>query len=144
MPLRQKPNEKCACGSGLKFKRCCAKQIVNVDHTIGHAYTPEIAHIIRDMQLEYSNHTIIDITHLLDANNYRNYQLTNYTSKIIMIALRNPDNESAFISRSISPADNVMILYRGAYRVFNIANWLQICSDIYGMINGRLADGHAM
>jgi hypothetical protein len=48
-------------------------------------------------------------------------------------------NDKFFIAKSGKLDDNMIIMYRGSYRIFNQNDFLQVYESIQKMINTRLA-----
>jgi len=139
-------NEICPCGSNKKYKKCCNDSDIKNKMTLfdmydnGHKYTSESIRLIGETLLEkYSDHKFIDITNILKDTNYKDIQMRNYNRSTIMIAERNPNNDSVFRTRSPTDEYNVMILYRGAYHCFKGIDFGLALDGIYKMIDTRLS-----
>lgn len=111
-------NDKCICGSGKKYKACCldnpntSKYISDQSES-----TEKINTIKRIFESKHPHHVFIDITKALtDDETYREYQLHNIKSNIVMLAERTPENESVFSTRIQDHEADVMIMYHGSYR----------------------------
>lgn len=140
---RTKPNDKCPCISNKKYKQCCmVKDMDNKSDEVkkymeGHAVSSEIMqYFIEYFSDEYKDHKIIDITNDLIESNYKTYQLTNFSSKIIMIAQLNENNKSVFNTRS--NGGDTIIMYRGSYRTFNGKDFDKFIESITKMIITRM------
>ena len=148
-------NDLCHCNSGRKYKKCCENQNMNKKNTktkietkietkiysTGQLVSSEIINDFREVLHEdYLDHIIIDITDDISLDNYREYQVQNYSSNVIMLAEKKEGkNDRFFIAKSGKLDDNMIIMYRGSYRIFNQNDFLQVYESIQKMINTRLA-----
>ena len=82
------------------------------------------------------NHKVINISPVLNADNYNIFQIKNYNKKIIMIAERNEYNYEVFVSRGIN--NDIIIMYKGAYRTFKSDEMMNALDSIDKMIQTRL------
>lgn len=115
-----KPNDICSCMSGMKYKKCCAKNIKPTKYETGQLVSTEtIKNCIDYLQLKFPNNIFIDITDDLTDETYKEYQIKNYNNNIIMIAEKNNNNNLVFSSRIDKDNSNIMLMHRGAYRTFN-------------------------
>ena len=93
-------NDKCHCGSGKKFKKCCDPTGKETKFTLGHENSSKrILDLVEVLQKKFVNYRFIDITDDLNENNYREYQLKNYNTNIVMIAEKKLKNILVFIER---------------------------------------------
>ena len=148
-------NELCHCNSGKKYKKCCETNDINkknIDMDIdkdkdkdkfykGQLISSEIINDCREvLQEDYTDHTIIDITDDISMDNYRKYQIKNYSNKIIMLAEKiEGKNDKFFVLKSGKHDDNMIVMYRGSYRIFNQNDFLQVYESIQKLITTRLA-----
>lgn len=148
-------NEKCPCGSGKKYKKCCVakdfierqnyrEKVIYGDEFVS-KYTENTA---KALITKYPDHQVIDVSKVLsNEQNYRDVQMQHYLAKTIMVVERNEINDELFESRCPDHI-NHMVLYRGAYQCFDgddcddqeIANDILETSDIYKLIDTRLED----
>lgn len=138
-------NEKCPCNSEKKYKQCClkkdkdAKIEENEKYIRGHDDYSETLRIFAEyLEEEYNDHKIINISNHLNSDNYKNYQIKHYNSKVFMIAERNTNNDAVFKSRGGTQND-ILIMYRGSYRTFNNDEMMSALESIDKMIQTRLA-----
>jgi hypothetical protein len=112
-------NDKCYCGSNKKYKACCLGNI-NSKYILGQpTSSPKVTTIIETFKQKHPEHVFIDVsTYTLNDDLYREYQLHNIRSNIVMIAERLPENESIFVDRIQDPEADIMIMYHGSYRTF--------------------------
>ena len=136
-------NERCACNSGKKYKNCCLnktnqnKSKETENYTKGQESYSENLRIFADyLEDEYKNHEVINISDYLNIDNYRDFQIKNYTNKLIMIAEKNNNNSSVFATRGCG---DIIIMYKGSYRTFNQCDMMNVLDSIDKMIQIRLA-----
>ena len=80
-------NDKCPCNSGLKYKKCCANKCIESKYTLGQENSSQkIISIIDKLQKRYPNYRFINITNDLHEDNYREYQIKNFNTNIVMVA----------------------------------------------------------
>jgi len=89
------------------------------------------------LEEEYKDHKVINISSLLNVDNYRVFQIKNYEANVIMIAEKNDDNSGVFASRGID--NDIIIMYRGSYRSFKTNELMSVLDSIDKMIQTRLA-----
>lgn len=116
-----KPNDKCSCLSGLKYKKCCYIQNYEINKYItGQLESTEmIVNIIDYLQLKFKNHRFIDITSDLNEDTYKEYQVKNYNTNTVMVAEKNKNNNLVFLTRIDNDNSNIMLMHKGGYRTFN-------------------------
>ena len=144
-----KVNDKCICGSNIKYKKCCMnKNIVNSQTSLNNANNEDnkwtttqtinsekITQVIHILQPEFETICIIDITDNLNSNTYETYQKQNYYTNIMMIAERTTESNAVFETRSNSELSNIIVMYHGAYRTFSLSNLLANTDYIIEAIN---------
>lgn len=123
------PNNKCPCGSGLKFKFCCSKRKIQEQDeqdkllSDGHEISSDQIQEVKDeLQEMYQDHKVIDITNILNPDSYKPIQIRNYKEKTIMIAERKDHSEEVFSTRGPKQV-NMIIMYRGAFQCFEFQNY---------------------
>ena len=140
MPKTQKPNEKCACNSGKKYKVCCMFRIP--DYSFAESGDlASIADIISSF-LEKGDgggceHTIVNLSNYVTVDTYSKFQIANFYTKIIMLAERNLLNEQVFSSRTTNRNEDILIMYRGSYLIFESKNIDHMTKSICSFISGR-------
>ena len=94
--IKLKPNEPCTCLSGKKYKKCCyiTDYNINQEEELKYLYGQSISSdkmkfCINYYKKMFDKHKIIDITDNITLDNYKTYQLRNYTNKTIMLASLN-------------------------------------------------------
>ena len=139
-------NDICPCNSGKKYKKCCEntdmqkKATENEKYSIGQPESSEILSDIKSLILEdYEDHKAIDVTNDISIENYKTYQVRNYSEKIIMLAERTEKNSDFFTMKAGKVDDDFIVMYRGSYRIFNQNDFLSVYESIQKMINTRLA-----
>lgn len=143
MPKPQR-NEKCPCGSEKKYKQCCLKKdeekkAAELDKFIKgqEDYSENLRMFADYLEEEYKDHKVINISSLLNVDNYRVYQIKNYEANVIMIAEKNEGNSGVFASRGME--NDMIIMYRGSYRTFKNNELMSVLDSIDKMIQTRLA-----
>ena len=131
---------------GKKYKKCCEKIDMQKKLNDSEKYSKgqsESSEILSDIKLlileDYEDHNIIDITDDISIDNYKTYQIRNYSTKVIMLAERTENNSDFFIMKAGRADDDFIVMYRGSYRIFNRNNFLSAYESIQKMINTRLA-----
>lgn len=137
-------NNKCSCGSEKKYKYCCINNKTmettplskyKTGHSISSEFVQKSVDALKNI---YPNHNIIDVTNYLNPRSYRSMQMMNIKSNIIMVAERNDVSEQVFIDRIPRQYKfmeyNMIVMYRGAYRCFNIFRINEAMSEIKKMV----------
>lgn len=128
-------NDKCSCGSGKKFKKCCDPNFRENKFTTGQPSSSEkIIALSEVLQLRFPNFRFIDISDDLNENNYVEYQQKNYNTNIVMIAEKKLKNSLVFVEREESTLTDVIVMYRGSYRSFICANVDRVLESLSTMI----------
>ena len=128
-------NDKCDCDSGKKYKKCCEQKIKETKYTTGqNNSSPKIHDVILTLQNKFINYRVIDITDDLSYDNYKEYQLTNYNTNIVMVAEKQLNNNIVFIEREENALTDILIMYRGSYRSFQYTNLHIILDSLHTMI----------
>jgi hypothetical protein len=137
-------NEKCPCNSGKKYKICCLQKLnqqkisENTKYSLGHTTkSANVQKCIDYLSDTHINHNVIDITDYLCEDNYKEYQIKNYNNKTIMVAERQLINNDVFSERGPDSV-NIMVMYRGAYKCFDIKKFNQAIKLTDEMIIDRL------
>ena len=127
-------NDICPCGSGSKYKKCCEKNKEN-QFTIGQETSSQrIIDMVKILQVRFPNHRFIDITDYLDDTNYKEYQIKNYNTNIVMIAEKKLKNSLVFLEREESSATDIIIMHKGSYRSFIYENLERVLESLATMI----------
>lgn len=138
---KQGVNEKCNCGSGLKYKKCC--MILTIDppkYRLGQqSSSAKILNCMTLFSSLYPDHKMIDITDDLSVDTYRDYQLKNYTSNIVMFAEKTATNNSVFETRINNSNSDIIVMYHGAYRTFDFEQLDMVIHSVGAMIEGDAA-----
>lgn len=125
-------NDLCPCNSLKKYKKCCFLK-PQFNYEIGQEVSTEHIIKLKDLLIKkFTKHKIIDISNTINNNNYINYLKKNYYNKIIMLVQRNDYNNDIFIDKIHNNLDDIMILYKGGYRIINsnmIINYMMSIED---------------
>ncbi len=117
-------NDKCSCGSGKKYKKCCEVSTRETKYTLGQSVSSdkctEVLNYFNDLS-KYSNYRFIDITDDLTPESYRDYQIKNYNNNIVMIAEKKENNAGVFLERDKDDwrTNDIILMHRGSYRLVN-------------------------
>jgi hypothetical protein len=127
-------NQKCICGSGIKYKKCCINKQDKFKNNDDGEPSEKIKNCINKLIELHPTHTIINISNNLNETNYREYQLKNFTDKIIMIAEKNITNGSVFFTRVDNFDNDIIVMYHGSYRTFQYKNLDLVIDSVSEMI----------
>ena len=127
-------NELCYCKSNIKYKKCC---FIKTDiYNIGQNISSDVINNLKEiLVLEFKKYSIIDISNNLTTDNYINYLKKNYYNTVIMLAEKNNINNNIFIEKSINLNDDIIIMYKGGYRIINSNMILNYILNIKEFIN---------
>jgi hypothetical protein len=132
-------NDKCLCGSDLKFKKCCeSKQSSNNKFKIcegTNSVSDSLLYCIEKLKLNFPEHTVLNVSNGLNKSTYTPYQMANMKEKNILIAERNDQNMLVFTTRTDSLDNNIMIMYHGHYRTFPGKSFDSVFESATNMIN---------
>lgn len=132
-------NDKCPCGSNLKFKKCCESKLSNnnkfKESEGTESISEQLLYCIEKLKLNFPNHLILNVSNGINKSTYTSYQMANMKEKNILIAERNNENLSVFTSRTDSIDNNIMILYHGHYRTFPGSSFDSVFDSATSMIN---------
>ena len=117
--MKVKPNDKCPCNSNLKYKKCCFLKKAETKYEVGQSVSsPIVISIIDTLQNKYKNTRFIDISDDLNDDTYKEYQIKNYSTNIVMIALKNQNNSLVFLTRVDDTNSDIMLMHKGMFRTF--------------------------
>jgi len=144
-PFKIGRNDLCHCGSGKKYKFCCNRSDMDILAAKADMYSlnqqeessEPMKNFIKILSQTYDDHKVIDISNNLCIDNYKTFQVKNFTKKIIMVAEINDKNKEVFTSRGAN--NDVIVMYRGSYRSLLIKDYLKYLDNIDLMIETRLA-----
>lgn len=151
MSFKQKRNEPCFCNSGKKFKSCCSARVDllrkyeseegGVIYIKGHAISSTILQRVFDwFNLEYPGLNVIDVSDVLTPFNYPIIQRLHYSGgygDTVIVAERTPLSQFVFEKRS-PKYTNIIIMFKGAYKLFTDLDFVHVCDDIKKMIDLRI------
>ena len=114
-------NELCPCNSNIKYKKCCFNKIKD-------EISSDNINELRDLLLaKFKKYNIIDISNDINTDNYIEYLKKNYYNNIIMLVEKNIMNNNLFIDKTINPNEDILIMYKGGYRIIEsgrISNYI--------------------
>ena len=132
---KQGRNDICNCNSGKKFKKCCLVTSKETKYTLGQSISSQrIVDMVEILQKRFPKYRFIDITNDLDDTNYREYQIKNYNTNIIMIAEKQLKNSLVFVEREETTETDILIINKGSYRSFIYKNFDKIIESLATII----------
>ncbi len=138
------PNDKCHCNSDKKYKKCCMIKDMNSKNDEELKYlngqdnsSEKIKICMEHYKRLFDKHKIIDITDYINIDNYKIFQIKNYLNKTIMLATRTEKNNDLFIEKGNSDTFDLLIMYKGVYRIMNILDLYKYNDDIISVITKR-------
>lgn len=125
---RIKPNEKCPCGSGIKYKKCCERQAMQLKQQardlfagqmegLSAEFTDERLQRVHDMLLDRYKVQSLDASVVLADWPLQKVNDHFKGQSIALIAGRNGENDAAFRSKTKEEED-IFVIYRGKYQLF--------------------------
>ena len=90
--------------------------------------------MVEILQKRFPNYRFIDRTDDLDDTNYREYQIKNYNTNIVMIAEKKLKNSLVFVEREKSTSTDIILMHRGSYRSFIYKNFNFVLESLATMI----------
>lgn len=138
-------NDVCSCGSGKKYKFCCLNKkaevaFPRVDIFNNDQQRPSSQRILTCKQAfsaVFPAVKIIDISDTLTGFSYKPFQERNLEKNIIMLAEKQPNNQSVFERRGAFEED-IIVMIRGSYRVFKFEDLAKVFDSICDLIAHRL------
>jgi hypothetical protein len=131
---KTKPNEKCPCGSNIKYKKCCSRSEEEAREAQRREEKEQFAallkqieesHIIDARLLKLQTHfnskyglQSIDLSDTVNAGNLTKIHVHYKPQRIILMMARNEHNEGAFTKKGAKDED-IMIIFRNNYQLFN-------------------------
>ena len=139
-----KVNESCYCGSDKKYKKCCLKKDSelkyneNLKYTEGQTeHSDKIKFCINFYSKLFENHKIINITNDITTENYKTYLIKNLNTKTIMLVEQTETNEDLFSEKSDTARNDIILMYKGGYKVFPAIDILKYEDDIKKFIESK-------
>jgi hypothetical protein len=128
-------NDKCICGSGIKYKKCCMENMKKSKYNMGQEYSSDIIYpILTRLREELPEHVVIDITDDLSVDTYKEYQLKNMKGNVVMVAEKTEANKEVFKTRVNSEDSNIIVMYHGSFRTFSADTFEGVLSSILSFI----------
>ena len=141
---KTKVNESCYCGSDKKYKKCCLKKDSELKYNENLKYiegqtehSDKIKFCINFYSKLFENHKIINITNDINKDNYKTYLIKNLNTKIIMLIERIDSNEELFMEKSDTDRNDIIMMYKGGYKVFPCIDILKYEDDIKKFIESK-------
>jgi hypothetical protein len=145
-------NQPCPCTSGKKYKKCCMindlqekQKIYNEMEKIEKEYingqttenSAKINFCIKHYKSIYPDYKVINLTDIMTPENYKQIQLKNFYKNTIILIEKTDKNIELFNQKSNNNTNDLIILYKGSYRIFEAIDILKYDNDIKNMINKR-------
>jgi hypothetical protein len=133
-------NDKCLCGSGKKYKACCIEKMMPSKYNMGQSVSSDAMMMaLTKFMDKFKDRVFIDISDDLSAATYRDYQVKNMTTNVVMLAEKKQSNEDVFESRcGNSPAD-VILMYHGSYRLFSMNALINRPDELFASVSTLLS-----
>lgn len=144
-------NEPCPCSSGKKYKKCCqSKDLEEKRKRLDEIN--KLEKIYLNGQEEHSNKMnycithykdlfpdckIINLTNYINKDNYRQILTLNYNKNTIILVERIDLTEELFSEKSNLESNDLILIYKGAYKTFEAIDILKYDKDINSMITNR-------
>lgn len=138
-------NDPCPCGSGKKYKLCCFSKDTQskgpridifTENQIA-ASSEEIASCKQLLCDVYPDLKIIDISDNLSQFNYKAFQEKNYEKDLMMLAKKQDNNKLVFDKREAAEEEDIIVMFRGSYRIFAFSKLENSLENICTMVEIR-------
>jgi len=144
-------NDPCPCSSGKKYKKCCQSKHVeekrksideiNVLKNIYLNGQKEHTHKIKFCMEHYivllPDTKIIDLTEYINTDNYRQILTLNYNKNTLILVERTTSTELLFSEKSNIFSNDLILIYKGAYKTFEAIDIIKYDKDVINMIKNR-------
>jgi hypothetical protein len=127
--LKQGRNDKCACNSGKKYKKCCGGAPLFEPQKI---HTAAVNVCFHRLHLAFPSKTLIDMTQTLTESNYLSIMHYFLHPRFIVMAERTPLSESLFQLKTPAPENKLMIMHHGSYLTFSPENTTKAVEQMVG------------
>lgn len=126
-----KPNEKCPCGSGNKYKRCCQllkfqqqeakadkfQQLLH-DNESKEIMDPELS-ALNTYFLDRYRTLCTDITDIVDMSNLNMIHSEYRKKRRVLLLKRSDATEAIFKSKNAGQNDDVLVIWKNNFLAFN-------------------------
>lgn len=132
-------NDKCLCGSGKKYKSCCIDKMLPSKYNMGQSVSSDLmTNALTKFMNKYNNHVFIDITDDLSSETYRDYQIKNMTTNVVMLAEKTDANKEVFETRNGTGMIHFILMYHGSYRLFSANSLQENSAELFANIDALL------
>jgi uncharacterized protein YecA (UPF0149 family) len=144
--IKVKRNDKCKCGSEIKYKNCCLNKDREINQEKRQEKTQELLNYVSSnkintikeiLEANFNNHKVVDITNILTIHSYKELQIKNFNKNIIMISEETNNNKEVFEKRRVDITDDILLLYNGNYRLFKSSIILSYIESLKSLINNN-------
>lgn len=117
-------NESCPCGSGKKYKKCCLESNRQQQEELRNnvaTYQPseKMRALHQQLSTDFKPLQFQDITPMLNNGTYMQLQMANVNNVgLATFAERTETTQALFKKKTQADDMDVIVMYRGAYRVF--------------------------
>lgn len=122
-------NDKCPCGSNLKYKKCClSKDIETKFKESLYKESDIITDALPILKQHFPEIEFKNVTEKLNVNTYRTLQINHFKDNVCQIAERTKLTEGVFKERDSSTDGDydLLLMYRGAYRILHGGNGVSV------------------
>jgi hypothetical protein len=144
-------NEPCPCSSGKKYKKCCQSKdleekrkkldeinkLEKIYLNGQEEHTAKMNFCIEHYIDLFPDCKIINLTEHINKDNYKQILTLNYNKNTIILVERNISNEELFSEKSNLESNDLILIYKGAYKTFEALDILKYDKDISNMITNR-------
>lgn len=125
---RIKPNDKCPCGSGIKYKKCCEREAMQLKQQTRDMFAAQMAGLsaeftderlqrVHDMLQDRYSMQSLDASIVLADWSVQKVNDHFKSQSVALLAARNSETEAAFRSKTKEDED-IFVIYRGKYQLF--------------------------
>ena len=144
-------NDPCPCSSGKKYKKCCQSKDYD-EKQKEYDELRKLEQIYMNGQTEHSakmnfcishynelfkDYKVINMTDHINLINYKQILTVNYNKNTLILVEKTASTQSLFNEKSNLESNDLMLIYKGGYKVFNALDILRYDKDIQNMVSNR-------
>lgn len=144
-------NDPCPCLSGKKYKKCCRlkdyeekckkieenEKLEKIYLNGQEEHTDKMKYIINHYMDIFPDYKIIELSNYINVDNYKQILTLNYYKNTIILTERNELTQELFNKKSNIESNDLILIYKGAYKIFEAIDILKYDKDISNMITNR-------
>jgi hypothetical protein len=144
-------NEPCPCSSGKKYKKCCQSKdqeerrkkldeinkLEKIYLNGQEEHSAKMTFCINHYKDLFPNCKIINLTNYINNDNYRQILTLNYNKSTIILVEKSDLTNLLFSEKSNLESNDIILIYKGAYKTFEAIDILKYYKDIQSMITNR-------